>query len=574
MEQIPKRQQYEQTEKVPVFRDIWQFIIKLILALLVIAWFVREYLQDKELNPIKLIILLIVLCVIIWLIIKQRHFVCLKCKLTDPGGCVKGDPNIISGKLLEPVVEAAYGWGFSHYILELRSPNGTLLSNVIIYPDSSANPDTSLTQGNYAVTSGTLGWIDVGKAVTDAGVQLLSSTTFEITLRVFDYYGGEKSTPCKINFDVSVNEIFIKRVGIPWAATYTDPDDPLRKTDDSSAELATIGGAMHVRGAANIYGCTGQKIKEYTIWAIPDPTFSFAQPAPFNPVTPGTDWVQLTHIEFTTRTVDGTIFTADEVRAYNTLDGDPAPDILTNVWGTRLECISFPPPPPPPILPGILICKKIPSLIHSGFDSNNQLKPHKLHPDHLGGTGKFTFLLQVIDNNGNQYYDIQRAWVDNEKEIAEITGVAGIKACQDLYMKDSKGNFKTVNIEGTAWDPLIDPADTTTPTSDNFDKYILQFQKQGATGWEEIVTSNSPVPPRPNPVGVGTLVKWDLENLDAASNPKGYPTDQLLGDGESCTYNLYLRVYDLTYVSESSPSAHYDWEVFPIKIINGKEPKP
>jgi hypothetical protein len=28
---------------------------------------------------------------------------------------------------------------------------------------------------------------------------------------------------------------------------------------------------MHVRGVANIIGCTGQVISEYTIWAIPDP---------------------------------------------------------------------------------------------------------------------------------------------------------------------------------------------------------------------------------------------------------------------------------------------------------------
>lgn len=550
-------QQEEPKPRVPVFRDIWQFIVKLILALLVIAWFVREFLLDKELNPIKLIILLIVLIFIIWLIIRQKHFVRLYCKLTDPGGCVYGDPNILSGKLLEPVLGDAYGWGFSHYILELRSPGGTLLSNVIIYPDSGGNPDTSLTQGNYAVTGGKLGWIDLGKAVTDAGIELLTSTTFEITLRVFDVYGGEKSTPCQITFDVSVNEVYIKRVSVPWSVNYTDPDEPLRIADVATADLATIGGTMHVRGAANIYGCAGEKIQEYTIWAIPDPGFTFAQPAPYTAVSAGTDWVPVTHIDFTAQTINSTTFTADQVRAYNVLDGNPVPDVLTNYWGTRLECITFDSLPP--------ICFELPSLKYSIFDSLSKL-----------GTGKFTFLLQVIDTNGNQYYDIQRAWIDNEKEVAEITGVAGVLPCQDLYMKDSAGNFKTVNIEGTAWDALIDPADLTTPTSDNFDKYILEFQKQGAATWQDIVTANSPVPARPSPLTIpgGTLASWDLETLDAASNPNGYPADQLLSDGESCTYNLYLRVYDKTYVNEHGPGVHYAWDMFPIKIINSNEPTP
>jgi hypothetical protein len=561
--------QVEAKPKVRGFRDIWQFIVKLILALLVIAWFVREFLQDREMNIIKLIILLIVLAFIIWLILRQKHFVALMCKLTGPSGCVKGDPSILAGKLLEPVLGDARGWGFSHYILELRSPGGTLLSNVIIYPDSGGNPDTSLSQGNYAVTGGKLGWIDLGKAITDAGTELFTSTTFEITLRVFDVYGGEKSGPCKITFNVSVSEVFIKRVSSPWSVNFTDPAEPLRTANDSSAALATIGGTMYVRGAANIYGCSGQKIQEYNLWAIPDHTFSFAQPAPFTAVIPAVDWVQLAHIVFTSQTVGGTTFTADQVRALNELDGDPLPDILNNIWGVRQECIVITNPPP---LPPFVICHKIPSLINSVFDSNSKLLPYKLDPSHTGGTGKFTFLLQVIDTDGNQYYDMQRAWIDNEKEVAEITGVGGLKPCQDLYMKNKDGSFKTVDIQGTAWDALIDPANTAAPTSDNFDRYELSFQKQGAPSWQTITTSTSPVPPRPNPVGVGSLASWNLQGLDFAANPHGYPANQLLKEGESCTFNLYLKVYDLTYVNESGPGAHYGWDIFPLKIINSPQP--
>jgi hypothetical protein len=538
--------------------------------LLVIAWFINKYLQNKELDPISLIILIMILAIIIWLILKQRHFILLECNLTAPNGCVKGDPNILSGKVLEPVMGGAYGWGFRNYLIELRDPGANLLTDVVVYPDGGGNPDPSLTQGNAPVTSGTLGWIDVEKAVSDAGSLLLTSTTFEVTLRVFGVDGSEGAT-CKTGFNVSVNEVYIKQVSSPWSVNYDDPDEPLRLDDNPDSDLATIGGLMHVRGAANVYGCAGEKIQEYKIWAIPDPGFAFAQPAPFTSVTPGADWVEVAHVIFGDQTVDGILYSADDVRSYNVLDANPDPDILTNVWGTRKECIGI-------RIDSILHkhCWKVPALKEKWFDSNAGLLPHKLHSDHKGGTGKFTFLLQVTDTDGNQYYDIQRAWIDNEREVAEITGIAGLLKCEDLYTQNSDGTFKVVDIEGTAWDPLIDPGDTTTPTSDNFDRYEVKFKKQGALSGEvELINSDSPIPPRSDPFGVGILAKWDLETLNAATNPLGLPADQLLEPGESCPYDIILRVYDLTVVNEIDPGYHYSGKItFPIKIINSPEPSP
>jgi len=565
-------------EQGPRFRDCWQLIIKLLLILLVIAWFVQEYLRNRELNPFSLIFLLIVLAVIVWLILRQKHIVLLFCKLTAPCGCVKGDPTILSGKVLEPVTGGAWGLGFSHYLIEVRDPGGNLLSNVVIYPDASGNPDTSLTQGNIPMTSGTLGWIDVEKAVSDAGILLLTSTTFEVTLRVFGVDASERVPPCQTTFDVSVNEVYIKRVSTPWSVNFVDPDEPLRRSDVATSDLATIGGTMHVRGAANVYGCAGEKIQEYTIWAIPDPGFTFAQPAPFTPLPSPlpSNWVEVCHVEFNAQTVDGTFYSADDVRAYNVLDGNPNPDVLTNIWGARKECVCV-------VVDASLLCScwKVPDLKVKRFDSDAKLKPYKLDPSHKGGTGKFTFLLQVIDTHGNTYYDIQRAWMDNEHEVAKITGVGGLKPCQDLYTQDSRGNFKKVDIEGTAWDAVIDPGETppfTKPTNDNFDKYVVTFQKQGKTGEVKIKESNSPVPARPAPVGVGALVaNWDIEALDKASNPMGLPPsqlDQLLEPGESCTYIIWLRVYDLTVFNEHAPGIHHAWMAFPIKIINGAEPSP
>lgn len=549
------------------FRDVWQLIIKLILILLVIIWFISEFLQDKELNPLTLIILIILLAFIIWLILRQRHVVILRCNLTAPGGCVQGDPNILTGRILEPIVGGAYGLGFSHYLIEIRDPNANLLSDVVVYPDGSSNPDTSLTQGNFPVTSGTLGWVDVEKAVADAGIILLTSTTFEITLRVFGVDASELTPPCQISFDVSVNEVYIKRVSTPWSVNFPDPNEPLRHADDPAAELATVGGNFHVRGAANIYGCAGENIEKYTIWAIPDNTFTFVQPAPFTPVSPDPSWVQLAHVEFTAQTINSTVFSADDVRAYNILDGDPNPDILTNTWGTRQECICA-------IVDFTLscFCWKIPDLKPKSY--NSRTIPALDPSYHDSGTGKFTILLQVIDTSGHQFYDVQRVWIDNEPVVAKIAGIAGVAACEDVYTKNTEGNFKTVDIEGTAWDALIDPADTAQPTSDNFDRYEVKFQKQGAASEVQLIDSNSTVPAaRTKPVGVDVLTQWDLESVNASTNPMGLPADQLLAADESCTYDIILRVWDLTVVNEHT--VHRSGKVtFPIKIINASEPAP
>jgi len=155
---------------------------------------------------------------------------------------------------------------------------------------------------------------------------------------------------------------------------------------------------------------------------------------------------------------------------------------------------------------------------------------------------------------------------------ATITAIGCLPACSDLYTQTNASIFKTVNIRGTAWDQLIDPVtpDFTRPTSDNFDHYTVQFQKQGAAEWITLIDSTSPVPPRPTPLGVGTLGLWDLQSVDSASNPMGLPADQLLALGQACTYNIFVQVWDLTVVNEGT--VHYNWYMFPVKIINGPEP--
>jgi hypothetical protein len=547
----------------PMIRDFWELIIKIILIILLIAWFLQEC-SKGETNPFALLILLLALALLIALIWRQRHFIQLHCSLTGPTGCVRGATNILAGKILEPVIGAAWGPGFSHYLIEVRDPGGDLQTGVVIYRDGGGNPDPALTQGNFAVNPGTLAWIDVEKAAVDAGADLLTSTTFGVRLRVFATDGSELAPPCNISFTLSVNEVYIKRVSTPWSHSFASPNEPLRVADDAISALATVGGSMHVRGAANVYGCTSEKIQEYTIWAIPDNGFAFVQPLPFTAVVPAPGWVQLTHIVFAPQVVDGTNYSADDVRALNILDGNPQPDILTNIWGVRTECAC--------VLVDLMIvcnCWHVPSLNPSAFNSNGL---PKLNPAlHEGGTGKFTFLLQVIDTNGDQFYDIQRVWVDNEPIHAAITGIAGLPPCADLYTKTHANAFKTVNIQGTAWDQLINPADPTQPTSDNFHHFTVHFKKQGAAGMVQLIDSPTPIPARPNPVGVGILTPWNLQSLDKPSNPLAAPLDQLLDPGEECTYNVILQTNDHTIVNEGTVHSS-GLILFPIKIINGPEP--
>lgn len=499
----------------------------------------------------------------------------LHCALTAPSGCVRGDTGILPGRVLEPVLGDAEGSNFGRYLIEVRSPGGSLMAGVVVYPNNLALPDPAAGQGNFAVSAGTLGWVDTRKCALDAGIELLSSTTFTITLRVFATDNSELQPPCTTSFSLSVNEVYIKRVSTPWAVDFTNPAEPLRSSDSALASLATEGGRLHVRGAANVYGCVGEKIREYTIWAIPDPAFGFPQPAPFTAVVPGGDWRLVTHIEYHPMTVAQPVgpdinYTADQVRSYNVLDGDPMPSVLTNAWGARSECICV-------HVDAVNVCScwRVPSLVPNALDSNSL--PKQDPPNQQGGTGKFSFLLQVVDTGGNTYYDVQRAWIDNEPIKAAIVGIGNQAPCSDLYTQTAEGVFKTVEIRGHAWDQYIDRNDLSAPTSNNFDRYEVRFAKQGALSPQvQLINSSNTVPPRAavlpaESLATGTLTPWNLQVLDAASNPMGLPGDQLLGPGEACVYNVILEAWDKTVVDEGT--VHWSgWVLFPIKIINGPEP--
>jgi hypothetical protein len=535
------------------FRDVGEFIMKLIIAILIIIGFITYYTNSKDTNPLAWLIFILLLLLIIWLIIRQRHFISLNCDLTAPHDCIKGDTNIINGKVLEPVVGTADGLGFDHYLLEVRDPNGILLNDVAIYANSSGLPDISSIQGSFAKTSTILGWIDVKKAINDAGNIVLTSTIFQVTLRVFGVDGSEKTPNCQISFSLSANEVFIKEAGGTNSNNYIDTNEPLRTASAS----ATIGGNISVKGAANIYGCTNEKIAEYSIWMIQDPTFSFVQPPRNTSVIPTSSWHLVTKIPFTGVVIPPYTYTADDQRRYNLLNGDPTPSTLTNNWSTREEHIW---------ILGTLINYKVPHLAPFNYATSSLPKLLSIHEG--AGTGKYTILLQVIDTAGNTYYDVQRAWIDNEPIHAKIEGIKGLSSCTDLFTKDATGNFITVEVIGTAWDQLIDLADSTKPTSDNFDSYDIYFNKQGAAVNQLLKHSDNPVPARPFPVNFGVLADWNLQTLDKKTNPDNRPEDQLLERGEGCTYDILLVVKDKTQLNDTNITHNSGLISFPIKIIN------
>ena len=472
----------------------------------------------------------------------------LTCALTGPAGCVHGSTTILPGFELEPITGTSEGAGFDHYELDLLYEGTTLIPGAIIYADAAGNPDPSLTQGQHQVSNGTLGFVDLQKAALGAGLGILTSTSFEVDLHTFG--AGAAHRDCSITFSIISARTYIKTIGGAIANDVTDPAEPLRT---GAGALATVGGSISIRGAAVAYGCTNEEIASYQLWAIEDPDFTQPQPANGSAFT-GAGWISIASVSYTT---------ADQ-RTYNTLDGLPDPDFLTNnAWFTRVVCsyVDFLPP----------ICFVVPSLQNFYWPSP--------------ASGKYSVLLQVTDTAGDTYYDIQRVWIDNEVIRGKIASVAydgtgaTIPPCTDVLIGGGGTTPRKLDISGFATDPLIVTADLTAPTSDNFANYVVSFRRQGAIGTPVIVSSPTPSPSRAIWTGgagdppVSELGVWDLSWIDAGSPPavdaNGNPIDpsQRLARGTSCTYDIFLTVNDSTIVSESTDH-NVGLLTFPLKIVN------
>jgi hypothetical protein len=545
-----------QPERLTALRGCWELLIKVIILLILVGTVLAKGFGRGELNPLGWIIVLILIALLILLILRQKHFVYLTCNLTAPTGCVRGETGLLPPRSLEPILGTAAGLGFSRYELELVYGT-TVIPDAIVYPNAAGNPDPALTIGNHQVSSGRLGFVDLAKAAQGAGIGLAGSTTFEVRLHVVGIDGSRHS--CSITFQVTAAKAYIRKIGGAFAHDTSVPGEPLRRADDDVSALATVGGSISVLGAADAYGCSGEKIAEYSVWAIPG--FGFAQPPNGSAIVPGSSWLEVAHVVYTDP--DPTVYNARI--ANNRLLGDLS--YLTNVgWFTREETIYF-----DSISLGTI---ELPDLVETAWGSSPR-------------SGKYTFLLRLIDSSGNTYYDIQQAWLDNEEVRGKIsslryTGIdSDLPPCSDIRINDGLGKARSLDIRGFATDPLIIASDSTRPTSDNFDAYVVTLRKQAVSGTVTIQRSTVPVPSRstwtggadPTPEVLATL---DLSWIDAATSPApldadGHPipADQRLARGESCTFDIVLSASDTTLVSESGshgiPGGPYS---FPVKIVN------
>lgn len=543
-------------ERITGLRGCWELLIKVIILLIVIGTLLARWLGRVGLNPLGWIIVLVLIALLILLILRQKHFIFLTCNLTAPTGCVTGDTTLLPPRSLEPILGTAAGLGFSRYELELFY-GATLIPDGIIYADAAGNPGLALTFGNHQVSSGRLGFVDLAKAAQGAGVGLTSSTTFEVRLHVVGIDSSRHN--CSITFQVTAAKAYIRYIGGAWSHDTSPPGELLRVHDDNVSNEATVGGSISVRGAADAYGCSGEKTAEYSLWAIPG--FGFGQPANGSAVVPGADWILVSHVVYADP--DPTVY--NDRLDNNRLVGDLS-FLTNNGWFTREETIYF------DSLGSITFT--VPDLQETYWGSDPR-------------SGKYTFLLQVIDSSGTTYYDIQRAWLDNEVLRGRITRLryagsgSDLPPCTDILINDGAGHARSVDIRGFATDPLIIPGDLTQPTSDNFGGYSVTFRKQGASGEVTVRRSAIPVPGR----GVWTggagdppadvLATLDLSWIDAATpapndadgNP--IPDDQRLARNTACTFDIFLRANDTTIVSEGTnhqvPGGIYS---FPVKIVN------
>jgi hypothetical protein len=565
-----KQPQREPSRNVGV-RGCWELLIKLIIALILILILIFWYFGRGGIvgpNPYAWLVLLILILLLLWLIWLQKHFVSLTCKLTGPTGCVIGHTNLLSGFSLEPIHGTAMGIGFVRYELELlyNPPSGpvTVVPNGIIYADSGGNPAPALTFGNHQVNAGTLGFVDLRKAAETAAGGIGGSTDFRVRMRVVGLGGTDKW--CQVDFKVLAAAAYIKYVGGGYAPDYGPTNEQLHTGNNAATPLATVGGSLSVRGAAEVWGCN-ERIAEYHVWAIPG--HSFTQPNNGGTVAPDPSWKEVTSVVYTDPSP--TVY-SDRVY-WNKLVPDMS--FLTNIaWSTRVEHIAF---------DSIIFDLSVPDLIETYWDSFSLTDPN----------GKYTFLLQVIDETGHTFYDIQQVWIDNKDFKGKISSLryhgsgADIAPCTDVLINDGSNNARQLDVRGYATDPLIIPTEAATqPVNDNFQSYSVTFLKQGAAAEFTIENSNTPSPNRATWTGalgdptippIDLLATLDLSWLDAANpspvdadgNPISIPADQRLARQTSCTYNIILRGSDSTIVSEGTdhhvPGGLY---MFPVKIVN------
>jgi hypothetical protein len=482
-----------------------------------------------------LLIKLLLIAMLVWLIKVQRT---LNCGIATPAAneCATEEIDTVNGIQFIRVKGTASGTVFGHYTLAISGP----YPFNVIYPAGG---------GTIPVTNGDLGKIDT--TAFDNG-------DYTITLTVFPIGAGSPKI-CTTSFTLLKISVYITHAaGVPAVPNWYDESAEFV----SGMHKVSIGGGIHLEGAAFVYTCLDRKIERYEI--------RYARVT-----APGPDPVQpLTDAAIPATWAAGNLvhppLVYDPSKYWPWTKVGPAPMNLINDWITQ----HFGAPSPSGT--------DYPCLSHTYWNSP------AIVPDLEHRGGRYSLLLIVTDTQGHRYYDVQHIWLDNWPVQCKIVkfqkpsngGWIDIPPCTDILL-----SWKKLRIIGLAWDALIDkdwglPGPT---PNDNFDGYGLAYAKQFVAGSVGIVTASTRVPialtfPGPTflplDMDAGVLADWDLMTLDAGTSPTGKCDAPLPAGSEhklyrscACTYTLSLGVNDKT-VEEGASYVHHPSVDMPIKIIN------
>jgi len=529
--EITKQRNNERPKR---FLDI-PFIIKVVILiflflLLIVEISNGEFSRLQSIRSKAALILFLksfLIALVLWLIQVQKD---LKCQITAPKNCVKEQTDIPNGRLFVKVQGTASGFAFGHYILEVMQDGGLPIPDIVIYPGGTAS-------GTARVVDAELGRINT---------IALSDGAYTVRLTVYPAGSGSPKA-CTTTFNLLKVLVLIDSVGeIPVLSMAPvldnhnplDPACELRKEYAASPpphdhRLVAVAGSISINGMAYVYGCEDRKVSKYEIRydRVTTPGGEPAQPPNLTSIP--ANW------QISNRIVE-VIYSSDKYMPWT--KAGPAPINLINKWGEfTFWGATFP-----------------------------RLEEYKWPTSNIE-SGRYSLLLTVEDSLGFQYHDLQHVWFDNFWVHGCITGVTGVKPCADLLLSQFVSK-PYMDIQGYAWDSIIDTAFPVSAPNDNFDFYRLTLYKQG--GGEHLIgTYSSRVikpmrysGPAPTESEADSLASFNIATIIDADHPGSDPKVSIPREG-TCAYYLLLEVVDTTRLNDDS-SVHYVSSIWPFCIKN------
>ena len=505
----------------------------------------------------------------------RQCFVPLHCQLTAPTGCTEEEANPSAGGMTVTVIGTAAGAFFGHYTLEWRKVEGRncddntdFQSTGVIYPGGAPT-------GANPVNAGILGFINT---------TVLPAGSYEVRVCVFSSQQGAPRTCCCIQFDLFKHLVWIDRVCINPGAPVQTPPGPFVSTapivnTNPGGIVVPVGGCVTVKGTAFVGDCAKRQIQCIDLrWGID--------------FLPGPGEVGFNPAAFT-----GSLLVPTGPVCYTPPDENlkraPWNEVFERALTTRFvqTAVLLPSPPFPPNT-SITVYK----LQDFCFDSAGQLPPCADLAHHCS-SGQFTLLLDVTDTLNNHYYDTQQVWFDNKPISAEIGGLKGLAACETMDLSKFVppggpcGVPWPIDVQGIAFDELIDSNAPPVYPNDNFDFYSLSITRQGGPTYSVPITPDlvtfgpNPLqgnhrvgdpgkrceqsiagcpPPAFPPHFFGLLSKLDLRIFDATcavspSLPAIFrpPAGFALERGQCCGYAFELYVQDKTWSDGFAGGFHH-----------------